>query len=66
LRQISDSDALDRLADEVLAANARQVADYRAGKARAFNALVGQVMKASQGRANPQQVGEILRRKLEG
>jgi aspartyl-tRNA(Asn)/glutamyl-tRNA(Gln) amidotransferase subunit B len=64
LRQISDSGAIERLADEVLAANARQVADYRAGKAKAFNALVGQVMKASQGRANPQQVGEILRRKL--
>jgi aspartyl-tRNA(Asn)/glutamyl-tRNA(Gln) amidotransferase subunit B len=66
LRQISDASALDRLADEVLAANARQVADYRPGKAKAFNALVGQVMKASQGRANPQQVGDILRRKLEG
>ena len=65
LRQISDSAELDRLADEVLAANAQQVADYRAGKGKAFNALVGQVMKASKGKANPQQVNEILRRKLE-
>jgi aspartyl-tRNA(Asn)/glutamyl-tRNA(Gln) amidotransferase subunit B len=64
LRQISDSSELDQLADEVLARNAGQVADYRAGKAKAFNALVGQVMKASQGKANPQQVNEILRRKL--
>ena len=64
LRQISDSAELDRLADEVLAHNAAQVADYRSGKAKAFNALVGQVMKASKGKANPQQVNEILRRKL--
>jgi aspartyl-tRNA(Asn)/glutamyl-tRNA(Gln) amidotransferase subunit B len=65
LRQISDATALDRLADDVLAANAQQVADYRAGKSKAFNALVGQVMKASKGKANPQQVNEILRRKLQ-
>jgi aspartyl-tRNA(Asn)/glutamyl-tRNA(Gln) amidotransferase subunit B len=64
LRQISDVTELDRLADEVLAANAQQIADYRAGKGKAFNALVGQVMKASKGKANPQQVNEILRRKL--
>jgi aspartyl-tRNA(Asn)/glutamyl-tRNA(Gln) amidotransferase subunit B len=65
LRQISDVAALDELADQVLAQNAAQVADYRAGKAKAFNALVGQMMKASKGKANPQQVNEILRRKLE-
>jgi aspartyl-tRNA(Asn)/glutamyl-tRNA(Gln) amidotransferase subunit B len=65
LRQISDTSELDRLADEVLAANAPQVADYRAGKSKAFNALVGQMMKASKGKANPQQVNEILRRKLD-
>ena len=65
LRQISDSAELDKLVDEVLARNAAQIADYRAGKAKAFNALVGQVMKASKGKANPQQVNEILRRKLE-
>jgi len=64
LRQISDSGAIERLVAEVLAANAKQVEDYRAGKEKAFNSLVGQVMKASQGKANPAQVNEILRRKL--
>jgi aspartyl-tRNA(Asn)/glutamyl-tRNA(Gln) amidotransferase subunit B len=48
----------------VLAANEKQVADYRSGKEKAFNSLVGQVMKRSQGKANPAQVNEILRRKL--
>jgi aspartyl-tRNA(Asn)/glutamyl-tRNA(Gln) amidotransferase subunit B len=64
LRQISDASAIEKMVDEVLAANARLVADYRAGKEKAFNALVGQVMKASRGKANPQQASEILRRKL--
>jgi aspartyl-tRNA(Asn)/glutamyl-tRNA(Gln) amidotransferase subunit B len=64
LRQISDAGALETLVDEVLAANERQVADYRSGKEKAFNSLVGQVMKASRGKANPAQVNEILRRKL--
>jgi aspartyl-tRNA(Asn)/glutamyl-tRNA(Gln) amidotransferase subunit B len=64
LRQISDAAAIEKLVDEVLAANARQVEDYRGGKQKAFNALVGQVMKATGGRANPAQVNEILRRKL--
>jgi aspartyl-tRNA(Asn)/glutamyl-tRNA(Gln) amidotransferase subunit B len=64
LRPISDTAAIEKLVDEVLAANARQVADYRAGKEKAFNALVGQVMKASAGKANPVRVNEILRRKL--
>ena len=64
LRQISDAAAIEKLVDEVLAANARQVEDYRAGKQKAFNSLVGQVMKATGGRANPAQVNEILRRKL--
>ena len=50
--------------DEVLAKNAKQVEDYRAGKDKAFNSLVGQVMKATQGKANPAQVNEILRKKL--
>ena len=49
--------------DEVLAKNAKQVEDYRAGKEKAFNSLVGQVMKATQGKANPAQVNEILRKK---
>jgi aspartyl-tRNA(Asn)/glutamyl-tRNA(Gln) amidotransferase subunit B len=66
LRQISDSGELETICDEVIAGNARQVADYRSGKDRAFNSLVGQVMKATQGKANPQQVSEILRRKLAG
>ena len=64
LRQISDAGAIEKLVDEVLAANAKQVEDYRAGKEKAFNSLVGQVMKASKGKANPAQVNELLRRKL--
>jgi aspartyl-tRNA(Asn)/glutamyl-tRNA(Gln) amidotransferase subunit B len=64
LKQISDAGAIEKLVDEVLAKNERQVADYRAGKEKAFNALVGQVMKATQGKANPAQVNEILKRKL--
>jgi aspartyl-tRNA(Asn)/glutamyl-tRNA(Gln) amidotransferase subunit B len=56
--------ALEKVVDEVLAANARQVEDYRAGKQKAFNSLVGQVMKATRGKANPAQVNEILRRRL--
>jgi aspartyl-tRNA(Asn)/glutamyl-tRNA(Gln) amidotransferase subunit B len=64
LKQISDSDAIETFVDEVLVANGRLVADYKAGKEKAFNALVGQVMKASQGKANPGQVNDILKRKL--
>jgi aspartyl-tRNA(Asn)/glutamyl-tRNA(Gln) amidotransferase subunit B len=64
LRQISDAGAIEKLVDEVLAKNAKQVEDYRAGKEKAFNSLVGQVMKATQGKANPAQVNEILRKKL--
>ena len=65
LKQISDAGAIEKLVDEVLAKNDKQVADYRAGKEKAFNSLVGQVMKATQGKANPAQVNEILRRKLD-
>ena len=64
LKQISDAGAIGKLVDEVLAKNAKQVEDYRAGKDKAFNSLVGQVMKATQGKANPAQVNEILRKKL--
>ena len=64
LKQISDAGALEKLVDEVLAKNAKQVEDYRSGKEKAFNSLVGQVMKATQGKANPAQVNEILRKKL--
>ena len=64
LWQLTDSSEVERVIDDVLKANAKQVADYRAGKEKAFNALVGQVMKATRGKANPAQVNEILRRKL--
>ena len=66
LKQISDSGEIEKIVDQVIAANARQVADFRAGKEKAFNSLVGQVMKATRGKANPQQVNDILRRKLAG
>jgi aspartyl-tRNA(Asn)/glutamyl-tRNA(Gln) amidotransferase subunit B len=64
LRQISDSGELESMVDAVLAAHPKSVEEFRAGKDKAFNALVGQVMKASRGKANPQQVNELLRRKL--
>ena len=66
LKQVSDAGAIEKAVDEVLAANPKQVADYKAGKERAFNSLVGQVMKTTKGKANPAQVNEILRRKLQG
>jgi aspartyl-tRNA(Asn)/glutamyl-tRNA(Gln) amidotransferase subunit B len=66
LLQISDAGAIEKIVDEVLAKNPKQVEDYRAGKEKAFNSLVGQVMKATQGKANPAQVTEILKRKLAG
>ncbi|MDM7942019.1 MAG: Asp-tRNA(Asn)/Glu-tRNA(Gln) amidotransferase subunit GatB [Hydrogenophaga sp.] len=65
LKQMNDTGALEILIDEVMAANADNVAQFRAGKEKAFNALVGQVMKASKGKANPQQVNDLLRRKLQ-
>ena len=64
MAQISDSGALEAIVDEVLAANADNVAQYKAGKDKAFNALVGQVMKASKGKANPQQVNAALKARL--
>jgi len=66
LKQISDSGELERICDQAIAANPRQVGEYRAGKEKAFNSLVGQAMKLTKGKANPQQVSEILRRKLAG
>jgi len=66
LKQISDTGELERIVDEVLAANARSVEEFRAGKDKAFNALVGQAMKATRGKANPAQVNDMLRRKLAG
>ena len=64
LKQISDSGALEKIIDEVLAANPKSVEEFRAGKEKAFNALVGQAMKATRGKANPQQVNELLQKKL--
>ncbi|MCX7627124.1 MAG: Asp-tRNA(Asn)/Glu-tRNA(Gln) amidotransferase subunit GatB [Methylophilaceae bacterium] len=64
LRQVSDAGAIEAMVDQVLATNAAMVAEYKSGKEKAFNALVGQCMKASKGKANPAQVNEILRRKL--
>lgn len=64
LKQISDASAIEGIIDEVLANNAKMVEEFRAGKQKAFNALVGQAMKATRGKANPKQVNEILRTKL--
>jgi aspartyl-tRNA(Asn)/glutamyl-tRNA(Gln) amidotransferase subunit B len=64
LKQESDSGAIEAIIDEVLAANQAMVDEYKAGKEKAFNALVGQTMKASKGKANPAQVNEILKKKL--
>ena len=64
LKQMNDSGALEKIIDEVIAANPGNVEQYKAGKDKAFNALVGQVMKASKGKANPGQVNELLKAKL--
>jgi len=65
LQQVSDSAALESAVEHVIGAQPKLVADYRAGKEKAFNALVGQVMRATQGKANPVQVSAILRERLE-
>ncbi|GAB1385296.1 Asp-tRNA(Asn)/Glu-tRNA(Gln) amidotransferase subunit GatB [Melaminivora sp.] len=64
LKQMNDSGALEKIIDEVIAANPANVEQYKAGKDKAFNALVGQVMKASKGKANPQQVNDLLKARL--
>ena len=64
LRQMSDTGELEKIIDDVLAANAKNVEEVRAGNAKAFNALVGQAMKATKGKANPAQVNELLKQKL--
>jgi aspartyl-tRNA(Asn)/glutamyl-tRNA(Gln) amidotransferase subunit B len=64
LKQISDTGALEAIIDEVLAANQKSVEEFRAGKDKAFNALIGQAMKATKGKANPAQVNELLKKKL--
>jgi len=66
LKQMSDSGALESIIDAVLAANPKSVDEFRAGKEKAFNALVGQAMKATQGKGNPTQVNELLKKKLAG
>jgi aspartyl-tRNA(Asn)/glutamyl-tRNA(Gln) amidotransferase subunit B len=64
LKQITDAGAIEKLVDDVIAANPGNVAEFKAGKEKAFNALVGQVMKAAKGKANPQQVNDLLKAKL--
>ncbi|SFB86990.1 aspartyl/glutamyl-tRNA(Asn/Gln) amidotransferase subunit B [Polaromonas sp. OV174] len=64
LKQMSDSGELEKIIDEVLAANAKNALEVKAGNAKAFNALVGQAMKATKGKANPAQVNELLKKKL--
>ncbi len=64
LKQMNDTGALEAIVDEIIAANAKNVAEFKAGNDKALNALVGQIMKASKGKANPQQVNELLRSKL--
>jgi aspartyl-tRNA(Asn)/glutamyl-tRNA(Gln) amidotransferase subunit B len=66
LKQVSDVGAIEKLVDAAIANNAKSVAEFKAGKEKALQAIVGQVMKASQGKANPAQVNEILRKKLAG
>ena len=65
LKQVSDTGAIEAMIDEVLTANATMVDEYKAGKEKAFNALVGQTMKASKGKANPAQVNALLKKKLD-
>jgi aspartyl-tRNA(Asn)/glutamyl-tRNA(Gln) amidotransferase subunit B len=64
LEQVSDSETIERAIDQVLAAHPKQVADYRAGNEKVFGFLVGQIMKATQGKVNPQKANESLKRKL--
>jgi len=66
LKQITDSGAIESMVDEILAANPTQVAQYRGGNEKLLAFFVGQAMKTSKGKANPQQVNEVLRRKLQG
>ena len=66
LKQISDAGELEQVIDGVLAANPKSVEEYRAGREKAFNALVGQAMKATKGKGNPAQINEILKKKLAG
>ena len=64
LKQMNDTGALEAIIDEVLAANPKNVEEFKAGNAKALNGLVGPIMKASKGKANPAQVNELLLKKL--
>ena len=64
LKQITDTGAIEKVIDEIIAKNPRQLEQYRAGKEALFGYFVGQVMKATQGKANPAQVNELLKKKL--
>ena len=66
LTQINDAGAIEAMIDQVMADNATIVEEYRAGKQKGFNSLIGQIMKAAKGKANPQQVNDLLKAKLEG
>jgi aspartyl-tRNA(Asn)/glutamyl-tRNA(Gln) amidotransferase subunit B len=66
LKQISDSSAIGAMVDEVIASQPAIVQEYRAGKQKAFNSLVGQVMKLAKGKANPAQVNDLLKQRLDG
>ncbi len=66
LKQVSDSGAIEKIVDDILAANAEKVAEYRSGKDKLFGFFVGAAMKASQGKANPAQLNDILKKKLTG
>ena len=66
LKQITDTGAIEKIIDEIIAANQDQVEQYRSGKDKVFGFFVGQVMKVSKGKANPQQVNQLLKDKLKG
>jgi aspartyl-tRNA(Asn)/glutamyl-tRNA(Gln) amidotransferase subunit B len=66
LKQITDTSAIEQAIDQVMANNPQQLAEYRSGKDKLFGFFVGQVMKATQGKANPAQLNELLKRKLGG
>ena len=66
LKQVTDTGAIEAVIDEILAANPGQVEEYRSGKEKVFGFFVGQVMKASKGKANPAAVNELLKKKLQG
>ena len=64
LKQITDSGAIEKMIDEIIAANPKQLADYRSGKDKLFGFFVGQAMKISGGKANPALLNELLKKKL--